>query len=192
MPSGLNATDQTPPLWPVQDGGRQPGCAQIPQLDGATSLPEARGLPSGLNATDQTSASWPAQDDGVGLGLTQIPQPDGGVPTARGQALAIRAERHRRTTTLVAAQDRGASLGVPRSHSRTVLSSPPEARRAIRAERHRRDRTLMATQDAGVSPGRAQLPQPDGVVVTARGQALAIRAERHRLRHHLRGRVGLD
>ena len=193
MPSGLNATERTLARGQAGTVGSVSGLR--PASHSRTAwCPTARGQALAVRAERHRPRpclpSLATQDWWLGLGCPSIPQPHRAVVTARGQGRAIRAERHRRDRILVATQDVGSALGVPSSHSRTVVSPPPEAR-VLPSGLNATDMTTpaMAAQDGGLSPGRAQIPQPHGVVATARGQGRAVRAERHRQTHPC-GRAG--
>src|SRR5713226_263409 len=59
LPSGLNATDQTPRAWPRRTVGSASGVPSSHSRMVVSPLPEARHLPSGLNATDEIPPAWP-------------------------------------------------------------------------------------------------------------------------------------
>ena len=95
-----------------------------------SSLPEAMRLPSGLNATLLHRVGVAGERIAEGLAGVGVPQPHRVVGAAGGDALAVGAERHAEHRVGVAGQ-RAAPIGWPvaASHSRTVLSSLPEAMR---------------------------------------------------------------
>ena len=70
----------------------------------------------------------PPQHGGHRVRLAQVPQPHRLILTARGQGLPIWAEGHGGDPILMAPEDGGRRGRWRRSHSRTVLSSLPEAR----------------------------------------------------------------
>ena len=99
-PSGLNATEQTPLVWPVRVPSRLGWWGSLTSHNRAvlSTLAVARVCPSGLNATeldDVGVAGEGAQRAGM-VGVADIPQPRGVVGAGGGQGVPVGAERHRR------------------------------------------------------------------------------------------------
>ena len=135
MPSGLNATLVTGPVWPVS-GRRGAGrCRRPTAAPSCPQLPEAMRLPSGLNATLVTAAVWPLRvADGWPVSASHSRTVLSSA--AGGEALAVGAERHAGHRR-VAVERAPIGWPVAASHSRTVLSPLPEASRVpVGAERH--------------------------------------------------------
>ena len=155
-----------------------------------SALPEASRVPSGLNATLYTVLGVAGQRLADGLAGGRVPQPHRVVGAAGGEPGAVGAERHAGHRARCGRSAAGRSgWPVAASHSRTVLSSLPEAMRVPSG--------LNATLDTasvwpvsgwpiGLAGGR--VPQPHRLVVTAGGDARAVGAERHA--GHWRRRLG--
>ena len=58
MPSGLKATDETEPVWPLRVRTSSP-LRTSHSFTVRSSLPEASRVPSGLKATEETESLWP-------------------------------------------------------------------------------------------------------------------------------------
>ena len=142
LPSGLNATDHTPPVCPLRVACSLP-VATSHSLIVWSPLPEASVLPSGLYATEYTQLVCPlrvacslpvatshslivSHSRGHGLPSSGIRWRSWRMIAPRGQGLAVRTVRH--GGHLVRCPWRVAcSLPVATSHSLIVLSSLPEA-----------------------------------------------------------------
>ena len=138
-------------------------------------------VPSGLNATLDTASVWPVSGWPTGWPVSRVPQPHGVVVTAGGDPRAVGAERHADHRVRVAGQRLADRVGRCRaSHSRTVLSSLPEAMRVpsgLNATLSPRPCGRSAAAPIGLAGVR--VPQPHRVVVAAGGDARAVGAERH-------------
>ena len=144
-------------------------------------LPEARRVPSGLNATLDTVSGVAGQRLADGLAGGGVPQPHRLVGAAGGDAGAVGAERHAASPRPVWPVS-GWPMGWPvaASHSRTVLSSLPEARRVpsgLNATLHTASGVAGQRLADGLAGGR--VPQPHRLVGAAGGEARAVGAERH-------------
>ena len=78
LPSGLNATELTPSVWPVSGCADLTVAGHIPQPHRLVALPLARVLPSGLNATDV---------DGIGVAGERRRRPDGWLATSHSRTV---------------------------------------------------------------------------------------------------------
>ena len=63
LPSGLNATQMTPAVWPRKRQDLLPGCG-VPELDGSVAAGRGDPRPSGLKTTSTTCPGMALQGEG--------------------------------------------------------------------------------------------------------------------------------
>ena len=181
LPSGLNATLHTAPVWPVSGWPTGWPVAASHTRTVLSPLPVTMRLPSGLNATLVTASVWPVSGWPMGWPVAGVPQPHRLVVAAGGDALAVGAERHADHRVGVAGQRLADRAGrCPRPTAAPSCRQLPEAMRlpsGLNATLH----TAPVWPVSGAPIGWPVSASHTRTVLSsaAGGDALAVGAERH-------------
>ncbi len=125
-PSGLKATDQTGPVWPVSgEPIREASCGSVTSHSRTVSSAEplARVRPSGLKATEWISPVWPVS----------------GSPTVRGRSRSVTSQSRTVSSSPPAASVRPSGLkATERTAAVAPVRAPSSRGRSGAATSHRR------------------------------------------------------
>ena len=147
---------------------------RVPEPDGV--VVRARGEAAVRQHGERADPSRMAFEPRRLLAGVRVPEPDGVVVSARGEA-AVR-QHGERADRAVWPSSRAVSWPVFASQSRMVLSPEPEARRPSGRTASALTRGRMAFEPRRLLAG-VRVPEPDGAVVRARGEA-AVRQDGER------------
>ena len=166
LPSGLNATEQTAPVWPVNALPiRRSVATSHNRAPLSARLPLARVLPSGLNATEPTGPVWPARESPIWRWVATSHSRTRAIVAAGGQGLAVRAERHRVTPAGGAGEavaDLAAGGHIPQPHRVS-----PAAARILPSGLNATEKTGPLWPARTAFPGRAGAASRAGIATTA-------------------------
>ena len=195
LPSGLNATDKTWPVWPVRGSPAGWPVATSHSRTVPSSLPLARVLPSGLNATDEDQAGVAGEGRADRAGRWPRPTTAPCHPRRRWPAvLPSGLNATREDPAGVAGDVEGPPTGLAGGHvpQTAPCQSSPALARVLPSGLNTTEALWTGLAGEGLA-GRVaggHVPQPHRAIVAAAGQDLAVRAERHR--HDPAGLAGED
>ena len=182
-PSGLNATPNTAPVWPVsgrRDADRFAGVGDPTAAPCCRRSAEASRCPSGLNATLVTAPVWPVSGSPTGWPVSashsrtvlSSPAEASRCPSGLNATLV-----HRAGVAGERVADRLAGVGVPQPHRAVVAGGGQPV--PVGAERHTEHRAGVAGERVADGWPVVGVPQPHRAVGAGRGQPVPVRAERH-------------